>query len=340
MNNNIQFDPYNILNIDKNATKNEIKTSFKKLALLYHPDKNINNNINKENNNINYSNIRFAYELLIDEEKRKQYDNMNKDNKNIFINNLFTIIKKLNNNNIINIIKKNIINDFKDGNINDIINYIINEKFLDNIKLDDIFIPYSDNNSQDNNSSYICISNNNNNNNNSLDIIGEIKTTLDDIYNNKLKEIIIKKKIIDKDKISYEDKKYYIPLYNPQIIINNGGIKDNVNNMVGNTIINILQKKHKLFNRKDYNIIYIDKISLFELFNGFNKKLIYFNNELINLVSSEPLKEYDFNGSYLEIVIKNKGLPIDIDNNRGDLIIYLYINKSNDFHKYLKNYFN
>ena len=34
---------YEILNVQYDCSKDEIKNSFKKLALLHHPDKNVNN---------------------------------------------------------------------------------------------------------------------------------------------------------------------------------------------------------------------------------------------------------------------------------------------------------
>jgi translocation protein SEC63 len=39
------FDPYEILNIDASASNREIKSAFRKLSLIYHPDKNKNDNI-------------------------------------------------------------------------------------------------------------------------------------------------------------------------------------------------------------------------------------------------------------------------------------------------------
>lgn len=64
-------DYYSILGLTKNATDIEIKTAFRKLAKIYHPDKNPNNPNAK---NI-FENILKAYNTLINPHQRKRYDN-------------------------------------------------------------------------------------------------------------------------------------------------------------------------------------------------------------------------------------------------------------------------
>lgn len=61
---------YTVLNLDKNATQEEIKKSYKKLAMKYHPDKNINDNSAEEK----FKKINEAYVILSDTKKRQQYD--------------------------------------------------------------------------------------------------------------------------------------------------------------------------------------------------------------------------------------------------------------------------
>ena len=65
-------DYYQILEINKNSDKNTIKNAYKKLALKYHPDKNMQN---KEESEKKFKEISEAYEILGDDEKKKNYDN-------------------------------------------------------------------------------------------------------------------------------------------------------------------------------------------------------------------------------------------------------------------------
>jgi len=66
------MDYYNILNINKDASENDIKDAYKKLARKWHPDKNINN---KEEAEKTFKKISEAYQVLSDKNKKYQYDN-------------------------------------------------------------------------------------------------------------------------------------------------------------------------------------------------------------------------------------------------------------------------
>lgn len=60
---------YETLEVSPNATSDEIKKSYRRLARKYHPD------INKEKDaEEKFKEINAAYEILSDEQKRKQYD--------------------------------------------------------------------------------------------------------------------------------------------------------------------------------------------------------------------------------------------------------------------------
>lgn len=63
-------DYYEILGVDRNATAEEIKKAYRKVALKYHPDKNPGDKEAEEK----FKEAAEAYEVLSDENKRAQYD--------------------------------------------------------------------------------------------------------------------------------------------------------------------------------------------------------------------------------------------------------------------------
>jgi len=64
-------DYYQILGVDKDASIDDIKKAYRKLALQCHPDKNLDNKTEAESK---FQQISEAYQVLSDEEKRKNYD--------------------------------------------------------------------------------------------------------------------------------------------------------------------------------------------------------------------------------------------------------------------------
>lgn len=63
-------DLYEILGVSKNATEQEVKSAYRKLALKYHPDKHKGD----KDSESKFKEINQAYEVLSDKKKRQQYD--------------------------------------------------------------------------------------------------------------------------------------------------------------------------------------------------------------------------------------------------------------------------
>ncbi|XP_076943228.1 uncharacterized protein LOC143613405 [Bidens hawaiensis] len=66
------IDYYNILKVNRNATDEDLKKAYRRLAMIWHADKNLNNN--KSDAEAKFKQISEAYDVLSDPNKRQLYD--------------------------------------------------------------------------------------------------------------------------------------------------------------------------------------------------------------------------------------------------------------------------
>ncbi|MCW3121668.1 MAG: chaperone DnaJ domain protein, partial [Flavipsychrobacter sp.] len=65
-------DYYKVLGVEKKASQEDIKKTYRKLAVKFHPDKNPGDKKAEEK----FKEINEAYDVLGDAEKRKKYDDL------------------------------------------------------------------------------------------------------------------------------------------------------------------------------------------------------------------------------------------------------------------------
>ena len=82
--NYINMDLYNVLGVNETATHEEIKKAYRKLSLQYHPDR----NGNSAESTSKIQQINAAYDIIGDEEKRREHDMRNKFRFNPFGDNM------------------------------------------------------------------------------------------------------------------------------------------------------------------------------------------------------------------------------------------------------------
>ena len=63
-------DPYEVLGVARNASADEIKKAYRKLAIKFHPDKNPGDKAAEEK----FKEAASAYEILSDADKKAKFD--------------------------------------------------------------------------------------------------------------------------------------------------------------------------------------------------------------------------------------------------------------------------
>lgn len=116
---------YDLLELNNDATTEEIKKKYKKLALRYHPDRNTNDEETiKQQNEKKFKEITEAYNVLSDDKKRKDYDFFGLTDSNTFENSFGS--------NPLDDILNNMFK-FTDSDIDDMINTSFKPKIFVNI---------------------------------------------------------------------------------------------------------------------------------------------------------------------------------------------------------------
>jgi curved DNA-binding protein CbpA len=355
------MDLYKVLDVRKNASVKTIKKAYHEKVLKHHPDKNPKADVRK------FHEILAAYEILIDDEKRKQYDNLNKDDSTNISLIFSKILSKIDSVAAFNKMKvqfTNILNNPK--NIMNVISLISKEDIsfddildiLSNLKTNNILSTetetYTESKSK---TDSIKIGGFNNEekedelkggedgeideeevsdyqqevDKNKLNIELNINTNMKDVYNDKSQEITFMRKINNKDK----KETVKVPLICDQVVFDSLGDQNDKN--LGDLIVNVNITNNMKYKKRDNDLIIRFEISLYQLFNGLIFSFIHLDDEEIT-IEIDCCFKYGFDGNKFKYIIENKGL-LDTEGKRGKLIIQFILTKDSHFDEKLLRFF-
>lgn len=302
---------YNILELNKTCTQEDIKKAYRRLVLVTHPDKCTLPNAHEK-----FIDIQNAYEILSSPDKRREYDELNDWEQAELYNKLKFMIKK-SIPNIEHFIKiffgdedkiKQYINDV---NLVGLYGEIMNG--LSHIK-----IPETTNQNKPHS---ITLSKQD------LDINGIITTNICEVYAGKYRKIKVNRQTCPELIVS-------VPLDNPVFIIKDEGEIGYINDILtrGDIILSIQVDNQTDFIQIDNDIYYSRHISLYDY--------LYGGSFRINYLDGTEL-EIKF-GSFIEnvplITMDNLGMiiPNTDQGSRGKLIITLGIKDINKMEEDIK----
>lgn len=287
---------YLILDIESTSSQEQIKSSYKKLILKWHPDKNLNNQMESEEK---FRNIQLAYEVLGDPIKRKEYDNMTNGQKI----ELFDTLKDffLNKYPSLSTRYTNFLNSFYQGNENELrenfdsFNFkTIYENVIDKVMVADNFFSLKD-------------------------IERDITITTSVTLLDKYKDNYIKIHIHRKTKHDFIG---YVRAIESQVIFNDDG--EIINGIAGNLIVNIICPSfYDGFRIIDDDLYSFQEISIYQYLYGGIIEIKHIDNtnlqiEIDNFIDKAPMH-----------IFKNMGLIIE-NEERSDFVIYFKIKNINE----------
>ena len=294
---------YKILELSNNANKYDIKKAYYTLAKRYHPDKNKEVGADEK-----FKEISFAYEILIDDEKKKEYDSFNHENKVSFYDTFVISFANVSGNSdtlkqLINIFYTDVMDfrmDIDNFDFHKIKERVFNRFDKINIPrlIDNIAFLMSDHVLEHNPVSNILI-NTQKNMSSLYGTIQQLEQSADDIN--------------DYEKSEHEIPIYEIPSDRKYINIQN----DNNNKL-------------------NYDLEYLHirgiiQVKLEEVYNMKFKKIRVSRNRLDdNMTMNIDIKEFFIPLNEKHIVIQGEG-DQDSNGNYGDLIIHIKLERNDDY---------
>jgi DnaJ homolog subfamily B member 4 len=272
---------YDILNINKNATQDEIKKAYKKQALKWHPDR--QQTINKNEAELKFKELAEAYSVLSDKTKRNNYDLYGKSNVNVNADDIFSQF------------------GFGDSSISFNING--NKNTFKASSAANIFAKFMTNTNTNSNFTQKTEELN-------LKIKHDIYVSLENLYSGTSKKLKIKKKLLNNtviDSIITLDIK---PGCKEGTKFTFTNIGDEIIPNVFQTIIFIIkEKKHPVFKRKDQDLYINLDITLIESLCGINRTIETLDKRKINLIKNDVIIKNDD-----VLTIPNEGIPLSNGN--------------------------
>jgi len=288
-------DYYKILDLDKKCSEDDIKKSYKKLALLYHPDKNQGN----EDFTNKFKEISEAYSILSNKDKRAQYDVMG----NIVENDLFENMEDPFS--IFNNIFKQHISSF------------MNMKYDNNVNIENIFnnIPGFSENSIPFKNIHVSFQTF------PVDIndsINNYEDSYEDEYN-------------DSDSNNYKSP-FHSVINNLFDNYQNSNLNNsNFKNIQKTNTKAKAKTKTKIINKKPDDIIYSVNVSLADIYNKKMKKITVNRIRKKNNKYIEKSKTFEIPIYGKEILLEGCGNELKDYLEKGDIIINIFNKKDDNF---------
>ena len=364
-------DYYKILELERNAKEDDIKKSYRKLALKYHPDR--CKDLGAEDK---FKEISEAYSVLSCPDKKRSYDVMGNSEdfnfggedpfsvfNNIFQQHLSTFMNmkyenEINVDNIFNNLSGGKMNSpFSFGNVHIKVHTFSDKDFTNPFDMmnnssnpfdimnnlssntddeidEDVYNNLNKNLSKNKKSSKHINKSSLNIKKKPEDIVINLEITFCDIYNEEKKNITVKRNRLRSDgSYSSKSKKFDIPIYGREITIKGEGHQYPDYTESGDIFINISNKLDDNFKRlNDYDLLTFHPITIEDISKTFTFELLLPNKKVINVqYEKDSLKGQ----KHLFQKIKNLGFPYYDDHERktGDLYIQYYLSFEESINK-------